>query len=162
MMPQKKFETRAEKRKDIIQLEERFLSAVLSNIDTPNLSEIISRYSGVSWRQFLSKQHQALWRALQTLDLAKSIDERVDILLADKGLTREDLSDNLGLTKQLYTEASGITWVERKLTEAEVLKAVGGKAYVRKICPKHQMMDSFMEEFARRLKFAQNNTGERE
>ena len=145
--------TRTEKKADLVELEKKFLSSILSNIDTPQFAAVIARYAEVSWRQFIDKKHQALWRALQTLDLAKSEDERVEILLKERGLAREALVDNLGLVKKLSQAAAGCAWLEHELAAAGALSVVGGKMYVRKICPKHQMMDSFMDEFAQRLGF---------
>ena len=137
-----KTKTRPEKRKDRTELERKFLSSVLSITGCGNYQEIINRYSRAEYRSFTDKRHRVLWRALQTLDLSRNQEERIKILLEEQGLSGEDLADNLGLEKKLKKEAAGNAWLEHELGAAGVLRLIGGKVYLRKLCPDEHLEDN--------------------
>jgi len=139
-------------KKERIELEKQFLSAVLADIDNNDLRQVTEKYN-VTWRQFIDKRHQALWRILQTLDLSKVIEERVEILIEESGRTHEDIADDIGTTKELYNQAQGITWIEYELSAAGVFPLIGGKTYLRELSDTYAVPLA-APEFAKQLRFA--------
>ena len=147
--------------------EQRFLGAVLSEAYYGgDIREKVERYA-ISWRYFIDKRHQALWRALEVLDL-HSIDERMDILekeaytcapaatlmdAAGDDLVRgeEGSAASKQFRKKLIEESTGIIWVERELEAAGALALVGGKVYLREIAEIGGAELMRPEELAKRL-----------
>ena len=118
-----------------MELEKKFLSSVLADIDYRDIREIAAGYPGLTWRHFRDRRHQALWRAITTLDLTANVEERVDALIAElPEEDRADLTDNRGAMKDLYKRAEGHAWLEHELDAAGALPMVGGKAYLREVC----------------------------
>jgi len=139
---------RPEKKQKRAQLERHFLSSVLADIDMGSFPGAV-KYPGVSWRHFQDIRHQALWRAIQTLDLAMDMDKRVDILIAGSGHPHEYFNDNRGAIQDLYKQAEGLAWLEYQLTAAGVLPLVGGKVYVKELAEAYAAAaatDSFAQE----------------
>jgi hypothetical protein len=127
--------TRSERVKDRVELEQKFLSSVLAGIDDGDIRETAAGYPGLTWRHFRDRRHQALWRAITTLDLTRSVEERVDALIAElPEQDRADLADNRGAMRDLYQQAEGRAWLEHELDAAGALALVGGKAYLREVC----------------------------
>jgi hypothetical protein len=145
--------TRTERAKDRAELEKRFLSAVLADIDYRDVREAAARYPGLSWRHFRDRRHQAIWRAITTLDLTAGVEERVDALAAElPEEEREDLADNRGLVKDLYQRAEGRAWLEHELDAAGALAVAGGKAYLRELC-EAWAASQLADGLARKLRF---------
>jgi hypothetical protein len=127
--------TRSERVQDRVELEQKFLISVLADIDYRDIREIAAGYPGLSWRHFRDRRHQALWRAITTLDLTTGVEERVDALIAElPEEDRTDLADNLGAMRDLYKQAEGRAWLEHELDAAGALALAGGKAYLREVC----------------------------
>ena len=128
----KKPKARAERKKDRVQLEKEFLSSVLADMDWEDSRGAAARHPGVTWRLFADRRHQAIWRAIQALDL-KLPEERLAILMAERGATREGLDGDPALERELRRQAEGPAWLERALAAAGALALAGGKAYVREV-----------------------------
>jgi hypothetical protein len=103
-------------------------------------------YRSVTWRQFRDKRHQVIWRALQTLDLTKSPEERLDILIAAEGIT--DFDDPKGLGKKIRD----VEWFIWELRAAGVLSLAGGQVYIRELVSGWDWRKS-ADSFAKKLKF---------
>jgi hypothetical protein len=141
------------KKKERVQREKEFLSSLIADIDFTDLRRKIAGYPGVTWRHFTDKRHQALWRALETLDMAQNIEERADILMAASGRPPEHFDDNLGAIKDVYKQAGdGCVWLERCLAAADALPLVGGKVYVRELCEAYAAPLG-TQELAKQLRF---------
>jgi hypothetical protein len=131
----KRPKSRSERVKDRAGLEQQFLSSVLADIDYRDIRETAAGYPGLTWRHFRDRRHQAIWRAITTLDLARSVEERVDALIAElPEEDRADLADNRGAITDLYKRAEGRAWLEHELDAAGALALVGGKTYLREVC----------------------------
>jgi hypothetical protein len=128
---QRLMKTRSGRRKERVRLEREFLSAVMASIGTGDLRREVARYPGVSWRHFADTRHQALWRALQTLDLSKTTEERVDALMEERGLAPEGLAGRPDLLAELYKEAEDKAWLEREIDTGDLAPLVGGAGYLR-------------------------------
>ena len=135
--------TRSEKKKQRIEDEKVFLGAVLAGLSTGDIAA--GAYSGVGWRDFADKRHQALWRAIQTLDISKDFDGRVAALMAESGREPEyyySAPPGGGAARrrrrleleELHRKASGMNWIERELDAAGALPLVGGKKGMKEIC----------------------------
>jgi hypothetical protein len=144
--------SRAEQRKERTRLEMEFLSSVLADIDMGDIRLTAEKYQGATWRQFVDARHQAIWRAIETLDLTASTEERVETLMAESGLPPGEFDDNRGAVKDLYKKAEGPAWLEHELAAAGALAAVGGKAYLREVCEANPTSLS-TDGLARRLEF---------
>jgi len=138
---QAKPRTRAEKRKDIVGLEKKFLSSVLHGFDYDDLrrdtrflsiGRVIARYPGDTWRRFVDRRHRALWRVLETLDLSQRVGERKRTIIAEDG-NPDYYADNLGALRELERRSSDLAWLEHELAAAGVLAAAGGKTYLRQV-----------------------------
>jgi hypothetical protein len=144
------------KKKDRVDLERRLIGSVIREAGYGRARDAVSA-CGVSWRRFCDRRHQAVWRALETLDL-KSVEERMDILEAEmraeaeereagrgiKGDRADDEPDVLlGLpgsaARMRFREnlvsgsSDGLAWLERALDASGALGAVGGKSYLREL-----------------------------
>lgn len=124
-----KAKPRSEKKSDRVRLEREFLSSILADIDVCDIRQEAAGY-GISWRRFLDRRHQALWRAVETLDLAAKTEERIDALIAEGG---SEAVDGLGAVKKLAERSGGPEWLEHELAAAGLLRAVGGKVYLREV-----------------------------
>jgi hypothetical protein len=133
-------------RKDI---EQCFLSAILADLNFRDLREVTARYEGVTWRHFRDRRHQVIWRALRTLDLSKSFEERLDILIAEGG---DDAPDEKTL-ERLAREAQPLAWLERELRAGGALSLAGGKVYLRQLAERYAVAVS-VDFFAKKLRFA--------
>jgi hypothetical protein len=127
---QRKPKTHTERVKERTALEQKFLSAVLADLGFRDLRDLAGQYPGVTWRHFRDKRHQALWRALLTLDLYQSPEEKLDKLIAEAG---HDILDDRHAMEELVTKAEGVAWLERELAAAGALFLVGGKTYLRAV-----------------------------
>jgi len=143
--------TKKDRVKDRIALEARFIGRLISEADFGNIRDEVAAM-GLKWRQFYDKRHQAIWRALETLDL-KSSNERMDAIeeeayaaaeekikeLKDGGVSPKDIvwgepgsAASKAFQKKLVDEAgSGILWLERALGDVGALRLAGGKEYLR-------------------------------
>jgi hypothetical protein len=144
--------------KDRVELEKKFLSSVLAGIDDGDIREIAARYPGLSWRHFRDRRHQALWRAITTLDLTKNVEERVDALIAElPEEDRADLADNRGAIKALYKQAESRAWLRHEIAAAGALPMVGGKVYLQEVCDAWAAAlsaDSLAKRFMKALKIS--------
>lgn len=123
--------THGERVKERTALEQKFLSAVLADLDFQDLREYLAtEYGGVTWRHFRDRRHQALWRALLTLDLRQSTEEKLDILIAEAG---QDVLEDRHLMRELVKKAEGASWLEHELAAAGALSLAGGKTYLREV-----------------------------
>jgi hypothetical protein len=152
-MTRAKPKTRRETKKERALLEKQFLSAVLADIDFADIRQAASRYPGLAWRHFVDVRHQALWRAVQEIDLSNGTEERIAALMAERGLTADDTHDNLGLCNDLAKESEGAAWLEHELAAAGALPSVGGKVYLREVCEAYPAALA-ADGLARRLGFA--------
>jgi hypothetical protein len=129
-------------------LEQCFLSAILSGLAFDDLREVTAGYRGVTWRHFRDRRHQVIWRVLRTLDLSQSFEERLDILIAEDGDPKPDL-DKL---EKLSDRAQPLAWLERELRAAGALSLAGGKAYIRELAERYAA-SAAVGFFAKKLKF---------
>jgi hypothetical protein len=107
----------------------------MAGIDDGDIRKTAAGYPGLSWRHFRDRRHQAIWRAITTLDLTTGVEERVDTLIAElPEEDREDLAGNRGAVKDLYKRAEGRAWLEHELDAAGALALAGGKAYLWEVC----------------------------
>jgi hypothetical protein len=140
--------------KERVELEVKFLSSVMADADFGNIREAVAKY-GVSWRSFRDKRHQAIWRALETIDLL-SVDERIDILLDEAGEKPVIGEPGSAAWKEyhekLIERSRGLAWLERELEEAEAFPLVGGKKYLRDVAAAWAVPLS-ADGFAQRLGF---------
>lgn len=128
------------------ELERCFLSGIIANFGIGDAREITALFPGVSWRHFRDGRHRVIWRALSTLDLTKSFEERLDLLIAESG--------GKGDVEKLAKEARPLAWFERELLAAGALSRAGGRAYIRELaeaCPVANRAN--IEYFAKKLEF---------
>jgi hypothetical protein len=129
-------------------LEQCFLSAILSSLNFEDLREITARYEGVTWRHFRDRRHQVIWRALRTLDLNKSLEERLDILVAEDGDPKPDVDK----IEKLMDQTAPLAWFERELRASGALGLAGGKVYVRRLAERYAACAA-VDFFAKKLRF---------
>ena len=97
------------------------------------------------WRRFRDRRHQVIWRSLQSLDLLKSFEERLDALIKEDGG-----KTGIGALGKL---AEPLPYLERELLAAGVLSAAGGKAYLRRLAGTYPV-PAALTAIARELNFA--------
>jgi len=136
-------------KKERVEVERQFLSSVLAGIDKRDLRLAVKEYA-LTWRHFTDRRHQALWRALETIDF-KGYSERTDIVLDElyakaepynPAEVPEDYDPVAGAPgtamrneylKKMEELTSGRAWIERELEAAGLLQLVGGKVYLREL-----------------------------
>jgi len=141
--------TRSEKKKERAENEKVFLGAVLAGLGAGSISA--DTYSGVGWRDFADRGHQALWRAIQTLDFGRSFDGRVAALIAESGKPPGyyDSWENGRELEELREKAAGLNWIWRELEAAAMLPLVGGKTGLKEIYEAYDFPDYVAEHTAR-------------
>lgn len=129
----RKAKTRAGRAEGRAELEQKFLSSVLADIGFRDLRELAKEYPGVTWRHFRDKRHQALWRALLTLDLRQSSEEKLDILIAEAAEAGRDALEDRHMMRELVKKTEGAAWLEHELAASGALFLAGGKTYLREV-----------------------------
>jgi len=136
-------------KKERVEVEKLFLSSVLADIDKKDLRAAVKEYA-VTWRNFTDRRHQALWRALETINM-KDGAERIRIVQDElyaaaepynPAEVPEDYDPVAGAPgtamrneyyKKMEYMTSGPAWLERELEAAGLLHLVGGKVYLREL-----------------------------
>jgi len=147
-------------KKDRVECERRLIGRVLCDMNSGDVRETVVGM-GISWRRFVDKYHQVIWRAMETLD-THSIEERMDIIeeemlvearekdtlskapmFKDGDETEEGVHILKGLPgsaaakefkKALIDRSSdGVAWFIRGLETAGALALAGGKVYLREL-----------------------------
>jgi len=150
-------------KKDRVECERRLIGRFLCdlNYNTHNAVRDDVARLGISWRLFVDKRHQLIWRSLETLN-TKTVEERMDILeeemlaearekdalskapmFKDGDTTAEGVHILKGLPgtaaakefkKALIDGASdGAAWFIRELDAVGALALAGGKMYLREL-----------------------------
>jgi hypothetical protein len=135
-------------KKERAEVEKLFLSSVLALIDRRDLRRLAQEY-GITWRRFTDRRHQALSRAIETIDF-QSAGERMDIILDETYKNAPEYVDpaevpegydpaagapGTAMRNEYYKKVeeltSGRAWLERELEAAGLILLVGGKVYLR-------------------------------
>ena len=133
---QRKPKPRREKKKERAQLERQFLNCVIDYMNNYNdLRQVTTEEFKITWRQFIDRRHQAFWRILQTLDISKPPEERLDIVIKESGeIMEKDFARGSARMKEFENQAEVESWMFRELKAAGVLPLIGGMVYLQEIC----------------------------
>jgi hypothetical protein len=137
-------------KKERAEAEKLFLSCVLADVGIRDLRRVTAEEYDISWRRFSDRRHQALWRAIETLEF-KGLGERSDIVHDElfaaapafdpaevpEGYDPVAGAPGTAMRKEYLKKVEALTsdaaWIERELEAAGIIQLVGGKVYLREL-----------------------------
>lgn len=148
-----KVKTRTELKKERVQLEKQFLNCVIDYMNNYyDLRQVCTEEFKITWRQFIDKRHQAFWRILQTLDISKPPEERLEIVIKESGeIVEKDFAEDSARMKEFEKQAGVESWIFRELKAADVLSLVGGLVYLQEIFASGIGSQLFAKQLAEKL-----------